>query len=300
MFSEFLEQNRLANTTEVFVSEANYKRNAEARRSLTDNLAPTHGQLLVQQLIERAKVMKPNSVSQVKEAVVKEVQTKEDGSSFKKQMDDLQAKSAKLDQMMEKRKQIEEKKQLESQKAVVAPVLPVAPVPVTKSKAEVLTPTPLLSGPSAQPKQSEIAKFTNILEDRERVEVKKLRLDDSPKGGKNEKLTSKMPPHKRHLEDSESEVSAVSNRQPKAPLSTIQPPKPNPPKDTLNTISNSESNDFGFSNAKDPQNSKKQLRDSSHLNTDNDDIVIQSQGMDHSVDSDVLNEFDYHESIEKI
>lgn len=300
MFSEFLEENRLANTSEVFVSEANYKRNAEARRVLAENLAPAQGQLLVQQLIERAKVMKPSTAAPVKESTAKETQGKEDGSNFKKQMDDLQAKSAKLDQMMEKRKQIEEKKQLESQKSVVAPVLATTAGAAAKSKAESLTPTPLLSGPSVAPKQTEIAKFTNILEDSQRVEVKKLRLEDSPQGGRNDKLLTKQPAPKRHLEDSESEVSAVSNRQSKAPLTVAQPPKVSLPKDTLNTVSNSESNDFGFSNTKDPQNSKKQLRDSSHLNTDNDDIVIQSQGMDHSVDSDVLNEFDYHESIEKI
>ena len=58
LFGEFIEFNKLTNTSEVYNSEADYKKNADIRKQLTDILAPKPKVCLVQTLIEKTKNIK--------------------------------------------------------------------------------------------------------------------------------------------------------------------------------------------------------------------------------------------------
>ena len=268
LFSDFLEQHKLVNTSEVFVSEADYKNNNEVRRQLTQKLEAKPNTLLLQNLIQKTK----NS---------KTVIPKEEPKNFKLQMDDFQAKSAKFDQMLEMRRKTEDQK----------PV--VEPVKVIPSK------------------KSETAKFANILEDSQKFEGRKFKLEESPVNDKLAKIGTRPNQTKPVNDDSASDFS-ISGKKPaptnqaKLHMNFVNPTlkekgsvgmdKHGPTK-VNKTTSNSESNEFALQEDRFLDSQKKE---SSLLQTENDELVSASHGVDNTVDSDVLEEYDYVESIEKI
>ena len=277
LFGDFIEQYKLVNTSEVFSSEADYKKNNEIRKQLNDVLAPKQKTPLVQTLVEKTKNLKPTTI-------------KEESKTFKLQMDDLQAKSAKLDQMLERRKQTEDKKMSQPDSFQVV-------VPVVTSK------------------QAEIAKFTNILEDSQKHEPKKPKPEESPK--KKVSQNQLKPNNSKQVKDeSISDFSVSESKQQMANMQakgnvnssitsnkdkqSVTKPAFIPPKlNILKTNSNSESNDFLAQEDKLKSSNKNQQKDGSVLNTENDDFMTISHGVDNTVDSDILEEYDYVESIEK-
>lgn len=274
LFGDFLETYKLTNTSEVFSSEADYKKSTDIRKQLSENLAGKPSTALIQSLIEKTKGLK---IPQPKEELV----------TFKAQMNDLQAKSAKLDQMLERRKQSEEKK------------------PTQDDKIQLIS-----------QKQPEIAKFTNILEDNQKIEVNKLNIEDSPYG-KNSKMMQKLAPQKNTKEDSISDFSSSNLKkevaQPKMTMNFINPTQKieknqqqkitneSSQKGIMNTNQNSVSNDFILNEEKGSSAKKNvNLKESSYIQTENDELVTASHGVDNTVDSDILEDYDYAESIEKM
>jgi hypothetical protein len=310
MFSDFLENLKLNNTQDVFDSEANYKKNNDVRKALTENLGGRGKEPLIKSLVGRAMSGKSNTETApiTSKSQTTGAASKEETSSFKKQMDDLHAQSAKLDQVLERRKQTEDRKTGDIQ-------APIAPLP--KPKGEPISTHPSKGAPA---KQSDIAKFANILEDSQKFEGKRLKLtEDTSALGPKDKLKV---PIKYPQDDSESEVSISSNRPTNSKVVSIATgkpvarpgfglEKPDPFKDklpvntkanpnTLITNSHNDSNDFGQIDLQRAPNASRGNKESVNLNTETDDLVIQSQGLDNTVDSDILGEFDYVESIEKI
>jgi len=269
LFSDFLEQHKLANTSEVFASEADYKKNTEVRRQLAQTLEAKPDTLLLKTLIQKTKTAKP-------------VPPKEEPKNFKLQMDDFQAKSAKFDQLLEMRRKTEDQK----------PV-PVEPLKIVPNKA------------------SETAKFANILEDSQKFEARKLKLEESPVLEKAGRFAVKPNPAKLTKEDSASDFSlsgkkALPGKHAKLHMNFVNPTlkeKGSVAVDRLGlskginkTSSNSESNEFAL---QDDRFLDSQKKENSLLQNENEEMVTVSHGVDNTVDSDVLEEYDYIESIER-
>ena len=104
LFVNFLDQYKLQNTKEIFLSEANYSKNSEALSSLESKLNKKNSSLS-QQLLEHFKS-------------AENIQTKKpkEDQNFRAQMNDIQEKSAKFDKILEKRRLESESKKTSSLK----------------------------------------------------------------------------------------------------------------------------------------------------------------------------------------
>ncbi len=256
LFVDFLDNYKLQNTKEIFVSEANYSANQEAVSSLEMKLKDKKSSL-AEQLLKQFKSSEKAPPKKSSEEM-----------SFKAKMNDIQEKSAKFDQILEKKRLEFEKQSSSSFRQPSANNMDEMSFE-RKSK-----PVIVRSGNQQNEKQI----FEN-LQIQAKISPPLPPISEKEKSVKIRELINKK----------ESESSL---RQSNFTDSNLH----------LKTTSNIDSKEQIEESGRDNKVKKLSIQDSSILNTDNNDegdLITESQGFDLTVDSDALEEFDYVESVEK-